>query len=113
MKVGVGGFFHKTDKISHYNFELSPQMGLNSDIINFLNTDATCFFAARKFKISTISVYTDYSDYKQDKMQKLGYLKENGYISDSPNPRKYVYDQLSTLKEFNLYPITKKILKIV
>lgn len=93
-----------------YSFDLSPKYTFNKELEEVLNTKSTIFFAARKFNIVTISVYTDYSEYKEDKMAKIGYLKENGYITNAPSPRKYVYDQIKVLKQFNLTPITKKII---
>ena len=52
------------------------------------------------------------SDYKEDKLIKVGFLKENNYINISPSPRKYVYNQIKVFKQFNLTPITKKILSV-
>ncbi len=95
-----------------YNFELSPRNHINDTLQSILNTDSTIFLASRKYKIATISVYTDYSEYKEDKMAKIGYLKENDYLNYSPSPRKFVYDQIKVLKQFNVTPITKKILKV-
>jgi DNA-binding MarR family transcriptional regulator len=95
-----------------YFFNLSPKQAFKEELLEIMNVKSTIFFSARKFSMLVISAYKDYAEYKEDKLKKFGFLEEKNYVNLSPSPRKFVYNQLKIFKDFNLAPITRKILKI-
>jgi hypothetical protein len=59
-----------------------------------------------------ISAYPGYQDYKEDKMRKIRFLKENDFISYTPLIRKYMFERIVIIKDFDFAPIVKKILNM-
>ncbi|MHA1585637.1 MAG: helix-turn-helix domain-containing protein [Promethearchaeota archaeon] len=94
-----------------YHFQFSPTHPLDLKGLRLLNSPSAVFFASRQYQAVMLASYPNYADYKDDKMTMIKYLKENKYINYTPNPIKYVYDQMKFIKYFDLAPITKKILE--
>jgi len=95
-----------------YHLKFNPGKPPSSEDIAFLDSPSTVFLARRKFETVIISAYHTYQDYKMDKMNKITYLKENNFISYTPLVRKYVFERMIFIKNFNFAPIARKILKI-
>lgn len=98
--------------LSFCHLKFNPhKLPSKEDICN-LDTASTIFLAIRGFEIIMISAYPGYQDYKEDKMRKIRFLKENDFISYTPLIRKYMFERLVIIKDFDFAPIAKKILKI-
>jgi len=97
--------------LAFYHLQFNPGRAPVKEDITYLDTPSTIFLARRKFETVIISAYTNYQDYKEDKMEKIRYLKENEFISYNPSVRKYMFDRMVFLKQFDFAPITKKIIE--
>jgi hypothetical protein len=95
-----------------YHFQFNPGKYPRNDDIAQIDTPSTIFLARKKYEMVLISAYPSYQDYKEDKMNKIRFLKENDFISYTPFVRKYMFDQMESIKEFDFAPITRKILEI-
>jgi hypothetical protein len=98
--------------LAFYHFQFNPGKYPSITDIAQIDTPSTIFLARKKYETVLISAYPSYQDYKQDKMNKIRFLKENDFISYSPFVRKYMFDQMESIKEFDFAPITRKILEI-
>lgn len=97
--------------LAFYHLQFNPGRVPVAEDIFYLDTPSTIFLARRKFETVIISAYPNYQDYKEDKMEKIRYLKENEFIVYTPSVRKYMFDRMVFLKQFDFAPITKKILE--
>jgi hypothetical protein len=95
--------------LAFYHIQFNPTKSPDKKDLSYLDSSSTFFFAQRKFEMVLLSAYPTYQDYKIDKMDKIRYLKENGYISYTPLVRKYVFDRMIVIKNFNFSPIAQKI----
>jgi DNA-binding MarR family transcriptional regulator len=95
-----------------YRLKFSPQKPPSEQDLIFLDSNSSIFYAYRRFELVILAVYRDYNAYKEDKMKKLKYLKENNLITYNPIVRKFEYDRIEVIKDFNFAPITKKILQL-
>jgi len=98
--------------LAFYHFQFNPGKYPNIQDIEKIDTPSTIFLARKRFETVMISAYPSYQHYKDDKMNKIRFLKENDFISYTPLVRKYMFDQIESIKEFDFGPITKKILEI-
>lgn len=98
--------------LAFYHFQFNPGKYPCIDDIAEIDTPSTIFLARKRFETVLISAYPSYQDYKKDKINKIRFLKENDFISYTPFVRKYMFDQMESIKEFDFAPITKKILEI-
>jgi len=98
--------------LAFYHFQFNPGKYPSIHDIDQIDTSSTIFLARKKYEAVLISAYPSYMDYKQDKMNKIKFLKENDFISYTPFVRKYMFDQMESIKEFDFAPITRKILKM-
>lgn len=98
--------------LAFYPINFNPNKYPSKDDIKFLDTSSTLFFARRKFEGVIISAYYSYQKYKEDKMHKIRFLKEKDLISETPQIGKYVFDRMTVIKDFDFYPISKKILEL-
>lgn len=98
--------------LAFYHFQFNPGKYPCIEDIEEIDTSSTIFLARKKFETVLISAYPSYQDYKEDKINKIRFLKENDFISYTPLVRKYMFDQMESIKEFDFAPITKKILEI-
>lgn len=96
--------------LAFYHFKFNPAKAPSLDEISSLDSSSTIFFARRRFEVVLISAYPTYQDYKEDKMEKFRYLKENDFILYTPLVRKYVFERMAFIKNFDFSPITQKIL---
>ena len=97
--------------LAFYHIQFNPGKAPDPEDINYLDTPSTIFLARRKFEMVLISAYPTYQDYKIDKMEKIRYLKENDFISYTPLVRKYEFDRIVFIKNFDFSAIAQKILK--
>ena len=97
--------------LSFYHYQFNPGKAPNLEDIFCLDTPSTVFLARRKYEIVMVSAYQNYQQYKEDKMKKIRYLKENGFISYTPLVRKYMFERMIFLKNFVFHPIAKKIIE--
>ena len=97
--------------LAFYPIKFNPNKFPKKEDIEFLDTSSTLFFARRKFEGVIISAYHSYQKYKEDKMHKIRFLKERDLISQTPQIGKYVFDRMTVIKDFDFYPISKKILE--
>ena len=96
--------------LAFYPIKFNPSNYPKENDLKFLDSSSTVFFAQRQFEAVIISVYSNYQDYKEDKMKKIRYLKENGFISHTPLIGKYIVDKMEIIKDFDFPPIVKKII---
>jgi len=96
--------------LAFYPIKFNPSNAPSKEDIDVLDTNSTIFLAHRMFETVIISAYSTYEDYKQDKMGKIRYLKEKDLITDTPLIGKYMFNRMITIKDFDFFSITKKIL---
>jgi len=97
--------------LAFYHLQFNPGRAPSKEDIDHLDTSSTIFLARRKFETIILSAYPTYQHYKEDKMEKIRYLKENDFISYTPQVRKYMFDRMVFLKYFDFAPISRKILQ--
>ena len=98
--------------LSFYHLKFNSHNPPSKEYIKNLDTASTIFLASREFEIILISAYPGYQNYKEDKMHKIRFLKENDFISHDPLIRKYMFERMVIIKDFDFAPISKNILKI-
>jgi DNA-binding Lrp family transcriptional regulator len=96
----------------HIKFDPSNPPDLEKDEIFPLLSDSTVFMASRKFEAILISIYANYDEYRMDMTEKIQLLKEKKWIVESPIIKMYGLNKLIVIKDFNFFPITKKVLGI-
>ena len=96
--------------LSFLHILLNPHTPCYPKDITYLDDPSTIFFASRRFELVLISAYRTYQDYKEDKMHKIRYLKENDFISSTPLFRKYMFNRMVIIKDFDFAAITEKVL---
>lgn len=97
--------------LAFYHIKFNPDNPPREEDIAKLDSASTIFLARRKFEIVILSAYLTYQDYKEDKMDKILFLKEHDIISYTPPVKKYVFDRMTIIKDFDFVPITKKTLQ--
>lgn len=98
------------EMLTFYHIKFNPSKAPSSDDIKKLDSSSSIFLAGRHFETVIISAYPNYQDYKEDKMKKIRFLKENGFIIYTPNVGKYMFERMIIIKDFDFAPIAKKIL---
>lgn len=96
--------------LAFYHIKYNPNKPPNQDDLKKLETDSTIFLANRRFETVMISAYPTYQDYKEDKMEKIRYLKERNLITLDPLIRKYMFNKMRVIKDFDFSSIAKKLL---
>lgn len=98
--------------LAFYHIKYNPNRPPSADDLKKLEDDSIIFFANRKFESVIISVHPTYQDYKDRKMEKIRYLKEKNLIAFDPLIRKYMFNKMRVIKDFDFSPITRKLLRM-
>ncbi len=98
--------------LAFYHVLLNPHSppDFEKDELKCLLCPGVIFFAARRFEFVAISIHTDYESYKMCKTEIMQRLKEKNWISSPPLVRTYSLNKARIIKDFNLLPITKKLI---
>jgi len=97
--------------LTFYHIKFNPHKPPSEKDLYPLDSPSTIFFASKKFETVIISAYPSYQKYKEDEMKKIRFLKENNLIISPPLIEKYRFENMITIKDFILKPITEKIIK--
>lgn len=98
--------------LAFYHIRFSPHNHPDEKDLEFLDSPSSIFFACKKFEAVLISAYHNYQSYKEDKMNKIRFLKENDFVSETPVAGKYMYERMVVIKDFAFEPIVSKILNL-
>lgn len=96
--------------LAFYHIKFNPHKAPSETDVSVLDSPSTIFLARRRFETIIISAYPTYLDYKEDKMRKIRFLKENNLILHTPPTRKYMFERMIIIKDFDFASIAKKIL---
>ena len=102
------GFEILTTYHIRYNPRNHPNM--DKDETTALMSDSTIVMASRMFETFMLCVHKDFDDYNRDTTRIMQILKENKWISKSPEIRTHSLNELVYIKDFVFAPISKKIL---
>ena len=96
--------------LAFYHIKYNPNKPPSEHDFKKLEDDSIIFFANRKFESVIISAHPTYQDYKERKMEKIKYLKERNLITFDPLIRKYMFNKMRIIKDFDFSSITRKLL---
>jgi len=94
----------------YYHFRFRPSK-LVSKIIQSqsLNSPSMILFFYNQFEAVILCAYKNYSDYKSDKVQKYSYLNSHEILGKSPEPRKYLLNNLEYIRKFDFRLLSRNI----
>jgi len=102
------GFEILTTYHIRYNPKNHPNM--EKDETTALMSDSNIVMASRMFETFMLCVHKDFDDYNRDTTRIMQILKENKWISKTPEIRTHSLNELAYIKDFVFAPISKKIL---
>ena len=97
------------DLLVYYHFRFLPNSPITPEIVQNLNSSSTVLFFHNKYEAVLLSAFQNYSEYKEDKVVKYTYLNSHDILGKSPNPRKYVLNQIKYLRKFDFKLLSRKI----
>jgi hypothetical protein len=92
----------------YYHFRFQPGIPV-SEIIQSLDSPSTILFFYNEFEAVILSAYNNYSEYKSDKVQKYSSLNSHEILGKSPEPRKYLLNNLEYIKKFKFRLLRRNI----
>jgi len=97
--------------LAFYHISFNPNKAPSAHQLSCLNSPETIFFGSRRFEAVILSAYRTYQDYKEDELNKIRFLKRNTLLSSSPFITTYIFDRMEIIKEFDVSPLVRKIIK--
>jgi len=92
----------------YYHLRFRPGKPV-SEIIQSLDSPSTILFFYNEFETVILSAYNNYSEYKSDKVQKYSSLNSHEILGKSPEPRKYLLNNLEYIKRFKFRLLRRSI----
>ena len=94
----------------YYHFRFRPSKPVSKIIQSqSLNSPSTILFFYNEFEAVILCAYKNYSDYKSDKVQKYSYLNSHEILGKSPEPRKYLLNNLEYIRKFDFLLLSRNI----
>lgn len=97
------------DLLVYYHFRFLPNSPITPEIVDNLNSSSTVLLFHNKYDAVLLSAFQNYSEYKEDKVAKYTFLNSHDILGKSPNPRKYVLNQIKYLRKFDFKLLSRKI----
>lgn len=94
----------------YYHFRFRPEKPI-SDIIQSqsLDSPSTILFFYNQFEAVILCAFKNYSEYKSDKVQKYSSLNSHEILGKSPEPRKYLLNNLEYIRKFDFRLLSRNI----
>ena len=94
----------------YYHFRFRPDKLVNEIIQSqTLNSPSTILFFYNQFEAVILCAYKNYSEYKSDKLQKYSSLNSHEILGKSPEPRKYLLNNLEYIRKFDFRLLSRNI----
>jgi len=93
----------------YYHFRFRPDNPINDEAKGVLNSPSTILFFYNKFEAIILSAFKNYSEYKSDKVQKFSHLHSHEMLAESPEPRKYLFNNLDYFRKFDFRLLSRNI----
>jgi len=97
----------------HIRYDPASPPDFGREQTRALLNDNVIFMATRQFETVVISAYRNYEEYKADKVEKMQFLKRQGWIAKTPLIRTYSLTKSVIIKDFTFAPITRKVLGLL